>query len=61
MQQAMSAADKSTSATSKRRSSGFDKRPEVVQRKISLELKAFLAVMGALLAALLFFELVSRT
>ena len=44
-----------------RRGTGYEPRREAVKPRMSLELKAFLAVMGVSLSALLLFELVSRT
>ena len=52
---------KSSSEVRNRRSTGYEPRREAVQPRMSLELKAFLAVMAVVLSGLLLFELVSRT
>lgn len=56
----MSGAVKTSSPDRNRRSSGYEARREAVQPRVSLELKAFLAVMGVLLSTVLLFELVSH-
>ena len=49
-----------SASTARRTSTGFERRPEVAKATVSLELKAFLVVMGILLAALTAFEMMSR-
>ena len=56
----MSGAVKTSSPDRNRRSSGYEARREAVQPRVSLEFKAFLAVMGVLLSTVLLFELVSH-